>query len=113
MKRALIVICLFLGACSEIKTATDNAGRDAATTVMPETLALYFPQVPKAFFEPFTHCVVEFATANEVQTLAADALVGADQGTADVVTGILARPETQDCLRAKIGDAQMAEAFVQ
>lgn len=86
-----------------MKTATDQAGRDAAKTIMPETLALYFPQVPKEFYTPFTDCVTQWALASEVRVLAEDAVVGVDQGTADTVQAILSRPETQNCLRDKIG----------
>lgn len=111
MKKLILPAFLLFGACTEIQSATDKAGRDAAKSVLPETLAVYFPQVPKAFFTPFTDCVVDFALAKEVQALAADAVTGVDQGTADVVTGILARPETQNCLRGKIEADQIADVF--
>lgn len=96
----LAVLCC-LGACSTITQATDKAGRDAAKTILPEALAVYFPQVPKSMFEPFTDCVVDNANASEVQALAADAVVGVDQGTADTVRAVLARPEAQSCLSAR------------
>jgi hypothetical protein len=111
MKNLIVPVLLLLGACSEIQSATDKAGRDAAKSVLPETLAVYFPQVPKAFFAPFTDCVVDYAMAKEVQALAADAVTGVDQGTADTVTNILARPATQDCLRTKIGPEQIGGVF--
>lgn len=86
-----------------MQSATDQAGRDAAKTIMPQTLALYFPQVPKEYFTPFTDCVVDNALAVEVRSLAEDAVVGVDQGTADTVRTILQRSQTQDCLRSRIG----------
>ncbi len=100
--RLALILCTALGlsACVEIQQATDRAGRDTAKTVMPEALAIYFPQVPKALFTPFTNCVVDNADAAEVQALAADTITGVDQGTADTIRTVLARPETQDCLRA-------------
>lgn len=104
MKRTLIFVCLLLAGCSDVQNATDKAGRDAAKTIMPETLAVYFPQVPKEFYDPFTNCVVDYALAEEVQTLAADAVIGVDDGTAEVVRTILARPETQTCLRQSVPD---------
>ncbi len=91
---------LLLSACAEIQQATDRAGRDTAKTVLPEALALYFPQVPKALFTPFTTGVLDNADASEVQSLAADALTGVDEGTADTIRSVLARSETQQCLRA-------------
>ncbi|WP_227268908.1 hypothetical protein [Roseobacter weihaiensis] len=108
MIRYLLPVCLVLGACTEIQSATDRAGRDAAKTIIPETLALYFPQVPKQLFTPFTNCVVDNASAAEVQALAADAVVGVDQGTADTVRAVLARPSTQDCLRQAAPQAALA-----
>ncbi|WP_299674064.1 hypothetical protein [uncultured Roseobacter sp.] len=89
-----------LSACVAVQQQTDLAGRQAAKTILPEALAIYFPQVPKALFTPFTNCVVDNADASEVQSLAADAVVGVDQGTADTIRTVLARPETQNCLRA-------------
>lgn len=108
MKRILICGCFLLAACSDIQNATDKAGRDAAKTIMPQTLAVYFPQVPKEFYDPFTNCVVDYALAEEVQVLAGDAVVGIDDGTAEVVRTILARPETQTCLKQSVPDDVVA-----
>ena len=107
MIRFLIPLVL-LSACAQIQSATDKAGRDAAKTVMPEALAVYFPQVPKELFVPFTDCVVDNAEASEVQALASDAVVGVDTGTADTIRAILARPSTQDCLRQAAPTAALA-----
>lgn len=102
MRLVLAFGCLWMAGCATIEDATDQAGRDAAKTIMPETLAIYFQQVPKEVYDPFTNCVVDYARAEEVQALAADAVVGVDQGTADVVRAILARPETQTCLSQSV-----------
>lgn len=102
MIRYILPLCLALTACTEIQNATDRAGRDAAKTIIPEALAVYFPQVPKAFFQPFTDCIVDNADASEVQSLAADAVVGVDEGTAKTIRNILAEPGTQQCLAAKV-----------
>ena len=104
----MAVPVLLLGACSQIQSATDAAGRDAAKTIMPEALAVYFPQVPKQLFTPFTNCIVDNADSKEVQALAADAVVGVDAGTADTIRGVLARPATQDCLRQAAPSAALA-----
>lgn len=98
MIRLILPIIFVLGACTEIQTATDQAGRNAAKTILPEALAVYFPQVPKQLFTPFTNCIVDNADAKEVQSLAADAVVGVDEGTADTIRAVLARPSTQQCL---------------
>ena len=103
MMRYLILAALALSACTEIQNTTDKAGRDAAKTVMPEALAIFFPQVPKELYGSFTDCVVDNARASEVQSLAGDVIVGVDTNTADTIRGILARPEAQECLRANVG----------
>ncbi|MEP2641876.1 hypothetical protein [Roseobacter sp.] len=102
-----VVALVTLAACAEVQQATDRAGRDTAKTILPEALAVYFPQVPKALFTPFTNCVVDNADASEVQSLAADAITGVDQNTADTIRAVLTRPETQNCLRAA-GPAALA-----
>lgn len=108
MRTLVLPLVLLLGACAQVQTATDQAGRDAAKTIMPQALAVYFPQVPKALFTPFTDCVVDNADAKEVQTLASDAIVGIDDGTADTIRAVLARPATQDCLRQAAPAAVLA-----
>ncbi|WP_298970341.1 hypothetical protein [uncultured Roseobacter sp.] len=100
MIRFLLPAALLLSACADVQQATDTAGRNAAKTALPEALAIYFPQVPKQLFQPFTNCVVDNADASEVQSLAADAVTGADENTADTIRSVLARVETQNCLRA-------------
>ncbi|QJF52437.1 hypothetical protein [Roseobacter ponti] len=102
MTRLLLLLSLVLAACTPVQQATDQAGRSTAKTILPETLAIYFPQVPKQFFQPFTDCIVDNADASEVQSLAADAVTGTDQGTADTVRAILARSSTQQCLAAAV-----------
>jgi hypothetical protein len=108
MMRYVVSIALVLGACTQVQTATDKAGRDAAKTILPEALAVYFPQVPKSLFVPFTNCIVDYADAAEVQALASDAIVGVDQDTANTIRAILARPATQACLRQAAPAAAVA-----
>ena len=108
MTSRILLLALLVGGCAQVQTATDKAGRDAAKTIMPEALALYFPQVPKELFTPFTNCIVDSAEPSEVQALASDAVVGIDADTANVIRGILARPNTQNCLRAAAPAAALA-----
>ncbi|MEM6888670.1 MAG: hypothetical protein AAF636_11080 [Pseudomonadota bacterium] len=105
--RSLMIAPLLaaLGACEAVQQTTDQAGRDAAKTAMPEVLAVYFPQVPKDLYGPFSDCVVSNADASDVQSLASDAVTGVDQGTADTVRAILERPATQECLRVAAPEA--------
>ncbi|MBW4709669.1 hypothetical protein KX928_17925 [Roseobacter sp. YSTF-M11] len=100
MIRLLLPALLLLAACADVQRATDTAGRNAAKSILPEALAVYFPQVPKQLFQPFTNCIVDNADASEVQSLAADAITGVDEGTAATIRAVLSRPGTQQCLTA-------------
>lgn len=100
MIRLLFPLLLILGGCASVQQATDTAGRNAAKTIIPEALAVHFPQVPKSLFQPFTDCIVDNADASEVQSLASDAITGVDQGTANTIRAVLTRSSTQQCLAA-------------
>ena len=108
MIRLIFPIILALSACAQVQSATDRAGRDAAKTIIPEALAIYFPQVPKQLFTPFTDCIIDNADAVDVQMLAADAVVGVDQETAETIRAILARQSTQQCLTQAAPAAALA-----
>ncbi|MDW4499075.1 hypothetical protein R5H30_13850 [Sulfitobacter sp. D35] len=91
-----------LAGCAEIVRTADESGRAAAKTVVPEALALYFPQVPKALYTPFTDCLIDNATGPELADLAQDALIGPDPQTAETIRAILSRPATESCLTAQV-----------
>ncbi len=112
MIRYSITFAALLSACTAIQQTTDQAGRDAAKTIMPQTLAVYFPEVPKDLYPAFTDCVVDNARASEVQSLSGDAVVGIDPNTADTVRGILARPEAQECLRQRSASLDVASPVI-
>ncbi|UWR21680.1 hypothetical protein [Sulfitobacter sp. S190] len=97
-----IALCLVLAlsACTEVETAVDRTGRQAATKAVTEVIAINFPQVPKELIEPFVKCVVDNAQAIEVRELAKASVVGPDDLTIEVVRAILARPATQSCIRS-------------
>jgi hypothetical protein len=102
MIRLLILTsALALTACAEVESAVDRTGRQAATSAVTETIAINFPQVPKPLIEAFTGCVIDNAQAVEVRELAKDSVVGVDEQTVAVVRSILARPETQTCVRTR------------
>ena len=94
MKRLLLcLVPILLAACTP--AMQDNLARDAAKTAVRPVLAERFPGVP---LEPATDCVIDNATANEILTLAADAVTGPTASTVEIVTNIAARPETIQCL---------------
>lgn len=92
MKRLTLI--LLLTACSPTDVA-DKVGRRAAESVVLPVVSQYMPG-PQA--QGVTRCVIDNATANEIQTLARDIAVQAGTSTVQTVMGIAARPETLACI---------------
>jgi maleate cis-trans isomerase len=92
----LVGASMLLAACSPQDMA-DKIGRRTAETVVRPIVddRLAGPQVDAA-----TRCVVQNASAAEVQTLARDVGVYAGTSTEATVWAIVARSETQSCLAA-------------
>jgi hypothetical protein len=101
IRSSLLLSFLLLAACADIQQTTDRVARDTSKTAVNEVILTRFPQVPKELVVPFTDCVVENATAEEVQALARFAVIGTDEQTATIIRGVLSRPETQRCLSAR------------
>lgn len=103
MRLSVLALCAatLATACTEVTQAVDGAAREGAKGVITQTIATRFPQVPKALITPFTDCIVDYATADEVREFVRAAAVGVDDTTVAAVRGILARPDTQTCLQAR------------
>ena len=91
MWRALILV-LGLSACTA--EMQDELARDAAKTAVRPVLEERLPGVP---VEPAVDCVIDNA-AGEILSLAADAVTGPTANTVEIVSDILARPDTIECL---------------
>ncbi|MGB8811780.1 MAG: hypothetical protein WCC57_01200 [Paracoccaceae bacterium] len=96
--RPLIVgLCLLaIVACSPADMA-DKVGRRAAETVVLPVVSQYMPG-PQA--QGVTRCVIDNASAVEIQTLARDIAVQAGTSTVQTVLTIASRPETLACMTA-------------
>ena len=94
MPRILIPIILLLSAACTPQQQ-DEIARDAAKNAVRPVLEDRLPGVP---VEPATNCVIDNATAGEILSLAADAVTGPTANTVEIVSDILARPETLTCL---------------
>ena len=92
MKR-MILAALLLSACTP--QMQDELARDAAKNAVRPVLQDRLPGVP---VEPATDCVIDNATSREILALAADAVTGPTANTVEIVSDILARPETLTCL---------------
>ncbi|MGJ5620776.1 hypothetical protein [Sulfitobacter sp. MF3-043] len=96
----VILFATALTACVEVQQAVDNTARQGAKGVVTETLATRFPQVPKQLITPFTDCIIDNSTALEIREYVRAAAVGVDDTTTATIKGVLARPETVQCLQA-------------
>jgi hypothetical protein len=93
MKRLVLFATLSLAACSSAQQ--DFLARDAAKQAVRPVLAERFPGIP---LEPASDCIIDNATAQEIFALAADSVTGPTASTAEIVTRIVSRPETIQCL---------------
>jgi hypothetical protein len=99
MRIAVLGMILALTACAPVQQAVDNTARQGAKGVVTETLATRFPQVPKQLITPFTDCIIDNSSAVEIREYAKAAIVGVDDATVATIRGVLARPETVQCLQ--------------
>ena len=93
MKRHLVAFVILVAACTP--AMQDDLTRDAARTAVRPVLEQRFPGVP---LEPATDCIIDNATSRELLSLAADAVTGPTANTAEIVSDILSRPATLQCL---------------
>lgn len=91
----LLALLASLGLMACTPAMQDNLARDAAKRAVRPVLAQRFPGVP---LEPATDCIIDNATAQEIMTLAADAVTGPTASTVEIVGNIATRPDTIRCL---------------
>lgn len=95
MRRALLLLAL-LAACSPQEVADKVTARAAESVVRPVVDDTLTGEQATAA----TACVIDNATAGELQALARDVGVYAGTSTVATIRGIVARPATQACLGA-------------
>lgn len=94
--KPLALIALALAACSPTDVA-DKVGRRAAETVVQPVMADYMTG-PQA--ETATRCIVDNASAEQVQALAQDVGVGAGPRTLANIRAAAANPGAMACMAA-------------
>ncbi|MEM6306259.1 MAG: hypothetical protein AAF744_16195 [Pseudomonadota bacterium] len=95
---ALLLSAGAMAGCTEVQTAVDSTARQGTKSVVAEVLATRFSQVPQQLITPFTDCIIDNATADEVQEYVKAAVRGVDDGTVAAVHSALSRRETVTCL---------------
>lgn len=97
MSRFTPLALLALAACSP-QAVADQLGRRAAETVVMPVMAA---TMPSGQAQAATTCIVQNATAAEVQALARDVAVLAGTSTKATIRAIALRPEAQACFVSK------------
>ncbi len=93
---ALLSAAVVLTGCSAAQQ--DDLTRRAAKNAIRPVLEQRLPGVP---VEPATDCIIDNANSKQLLALATDAVTGPTASTAEIVTNILAKPETLTCLATK------------
>jgi len=75
----------------------DRLTRDAARAAITPVLVQNFPGVP---VQPAVDCIIDNASSRELLALAADSITGPTANTVELVTNIVSRPDTLNCLLA-------------
>ncbi len=89
----LAAAALLLAACTP--ATQDQLARGAAKSVVARAATERLPGVPVA---PFTDCIIDNASGQQILTLAADSVTGPTASTWEIITGIARKPETLQCL---------------
>ena len=90
---AASMLVAMLAACTP--QMQDELTRDAARTAIRPVLEQRFPGIP---LEPATDCVIDNASSSELLALAADAVTGPTANTVEIVSDVVSRPATIECL---------------
>lgn len=73
----------------------DQIAREAARSTLSRLVTERYPGVP---VQPTLDCLIENASAVQIRALAADALLGPTESTAEIASDIASKPETLRCL---------------
>ena len=96
--RAAAVITLAGATAACTPQAQDEIARDAARSAITPVVQDRFPGVP---LEPTLDCLIDNASAPQIRALALDSVTGPTESTVQIVTDIVSKPETLNCLAAE------------
>lgn len=85
---------LMLVACSDVNNVVEKTSRDVAKGVVNGVIQQKFPGVNAA---PYTDCIIDNASLDEVLQLAQSAVTGGNVATS-LVLEIAGRPATTQCI---------------
>ena len=84
-----------LTACSGSEPMVQQTARNAAKSVVTNVIAQRFPGVNAA---PFTDCIIDNASDQEILNIATGAITGPDEATVQIILKIASRPATVQCI---------------
>ena len=84
-----------LTGCTGSKDVVQQPGRKAAKSVVTTVISQRFPGVNAA---PFTDCIIDNATDQEILNIATGAITGPDEATVQIIMKIASRPATIQCI---------------
>ncbi len=90
-----IVGLVLLTACSGSEPIVQQTARNAAKSVVTNVIAQRFPGVNAA---PFSDCIIDNASDQEILNIATGALTGPDEATVQIILNIARRPATVQCI---------------
>lgn len=93
--RSLILALAVVSLAGCTAATQDQFARGAAKSVVARTAAERLPGVP---VEPYTDCIIDNATSQQILALAADSVTGPTASSWEIITGIARKPETLQCL---------------
>ena len=93
----LLAITSLLGCTTAQK---DEFARNAAKSAASKVLVERYPGLP---VEPAVNCVIDNANSTQILALATDSVTGPTESTVQIVSGILQKPETVQCLGVAAG----------
>ena len=93
--RPAVLGAMILAACTP--QSQDQIARDAARATITPLVAQRFPTIP---VDLALDCLIGNASAEQINALAADSLLGATESSAQIMTEIAAQPQTLTCLAA-------------
>lgn len=94
-----------LAGCDTAQQAVDDAARLTAKATVEKVLTAHLPEsLPVKLVTPYSGCVIDNASANELFKLSRASITGVEPSTIGLVTDIIQRPATTKCIaRASTG----------
>ncbi len=90
---------VLLAGCETAEKAVDDAARVTAKATVEKVLTAHLPGgIAGDKVTPYSDCIIDNASANELFKLSRASVTGVDEQTIGLVTDIIQRPATTTCI---------------